>query len=347
MTKINYSSYAHVIEKGMNKRNMTGMAKILFDFMCAHENVVSGRITKKDLDSGIEHKMYTVPTKESIEWFKGQHDVAETLKKGASDAVIIAEAPAYFDEKVIDGLINSQKTEIVLNAMVELITSDNELDGDLLNHWLELKENGEFGAFLAEIFLYAVPQNNVVCDIDPDVFSPVLDEADEKEIQYFERLSKRLSKPTAILPPLIIDSEKEMEYIRQLLLAYADAEGIPCMDIEDLPLYPMYQMNFDEQRKNFYSAESIRESAKEILKLNEKDGFDIVKNEVLASVFPVWQLSFSEKQNGYQRLLRVLNSASNTVLSGNTKRRLLEWVSSAEKQGLCHFLVGEKQLWWV
>ena len=27
MVVINYSSYAHVIEKGMNKRNMTGMQK--------------------------------------------------------------------------------------------------------------------------------------------------------------------------------------------------------------------------------------------------------------------------------------------------------------------------------
>ena len=26
---INYSSYAHVIEKGMNKRNMTGMTQVL------------------------------------------------------------------------------------------------------------------------------------------------------------------------------------------------------------------------------------------------------------------------------------------------------------------------------
>ena len=35
MAVINYSSYAQAIEKGMSKRNMTGMAKVLFAFMCA------------------------------------------------------------------------------------------------------------------------------------------------------------------------------------------------------------------------------------------------------------------------------------------------------------------------
>lgn len=37
MAVINYSSFAQAIEKGMNKRNMTGMAKVLFAFMCDHE----------------------------------------------------------------------------------------------------------------------------------------------------------------------------------------------------------------------------------------------------------------------------------------------------------------------
>ena len=34
-------SYTHIIEKGMNKRDMIGMgmAKMLFDFMCKHSDV--------------------------------------------------------------------------------------------------------------------------------------------------------------------------------------------------------------------------------------------------------------------------------------------------------------------
>lgn len=163
---INYSSYAHIIEKGMNKRNMTGMAKVLFDFMCDQEDIVSGRITKRDIEAGITHKRYTVPDKESIEWFRGEHDVSETLKKGAGEAKIITAAPTYFEKHVIDGLINPQKFEIVIRAMTELIENDKILDSSLKQHWIELLGYEDYSAFLAEIFLYAVPQPNNVVTID-------------------------------------------------------------------------------------------------------------------------------------------------------------------------------------
>ena len=163
----------------------------------------------------------------------------------------------------------------------------------------------------------------------------------------FEAMIQKHAKPESKLPPLVIDSAKEMKYVKQLLMAYADAEKIPCMELEDLQSYPIYQRTFEKQRRDFYSADTVRESSKEILKLKEKDGFDIVKQEICDQVTPVWELSISEGQNGYQRLLRVLDRAGNAHLSGNTKKRLLDWIAAAEKQGICHFLVGEDKLWWV
>lgn len=345
--RINYSSYAHVIEKGMNRRNMTGMAKVLFEFMCDHEDVVTGRITKKDLEQGITHKRYIVPDKESIEWFRGQHDVAETLQKGAGNADIIRDAPGYFDDHVINGLINPQKLEIVINAMSDLIKSDDVVDEDVLDYWLRLRDVSDLGSFLANIFLYAVPQPNSGVMIDQEIVAPELDDEDTKELKMFETMVQKHAKPESKLPPLVIDSAKEMKYVKQLLMAYADAEKIPCMELEDLQSYPIYQRNFEKQRRDFYSADTIRESSKEILKIKEKDGFDIVKQEICDEITPIWELSISEGQNGYQRLLRVLDRAGNAQLSGNTKKRLLDWIAAAEKQGICHFLVGEDKLWWV
>ena len=345
--QINYSSYAHVIEKGMNRRNMTGMAIVLFDFMCDHEEIVSGRITKKDIEAGVTHKRYIVPDKESIEWFRGEHDVAETLKKGAGEAAIIADAAAYFESHVIEGLINPQKLEIVINAMSELIENDEVLDEGLRQRWIGLRDNDDYGGFLAEIFLYAVPQPNCVVTIDQEIVAPELDDEDARELRMFESMVKKHAKPESKTPPLVIDSAKEMKYVKQLLMAYADAEHIPCMELEDLQAYPIYQRNFEKQRRDFYSADTIRESSKEILKIKEKDGFDVVKQEICDEITPVWELSISEGQNGYQRLLRVLDRAGNAQLSGNTKKRLLDWIAAAEKQGICHFLVGEDRIWWV
>lgn len=163
----------------------------------------------------------------------------------------------------------------------------------------------------------------------------------------FESMVKKHAKPESKIPPLVIDSAKEMKYVKQLLMAYADAEHIPCMELEDLQFYPVYKNNFEKQRRDFYSADTIRESSKEILKIKEEDGFDIVKKEICDEITPVWELSITEGTNGYQRLLKVLDRAGSVQLSGNTKKRFLDWIAAAEKHGICHFLVGEDRLWWV
>ena len=71
MAVINYSSYAQAVEKGMSKRNMTGMAKVLFAFMCNHEDVVQRRITKADEKRGNMDVHYSVPDGEAIDWYFG------------------------------------------------------------------------------------------------------------------------------------------------------------------------------------------------------------------------------------------------------------------------------------
>ncbi len=347
MAVINYSSFAQALEKGMNRRNMTGMAKVLFDFMCNHEDVVHKRITKADIESGNTDKHYHVPEKESIEWFKGKHDVAETLKDGVGDNSIIAEAPKYFDENVLVGLLNPQKVEQAVNAIKELVISDETLDDNLRQIWLEECENGDEGAFLAHVFLYAVPQPNNLSQMDEEIIEPQLDPEDEKEIKMYESLLRKLGKPQADTPPFEI-ADKELEYVRQLLLAYSDAECVPCIDRSDLesnPKYKKYKNNFERSRQDFYCAEKIRESSKEILKLDEKDGFDIAKEEVFSGVVDVWELY--ESSNGFERMLQVLSKATNVNLSENTRRRLLNWIGNSEKKGFCHILVSENKLWWV
>lgn len=338
MVVINYSSYAHVIEKGMNKRNMTGMAKMLFAFMCKHTDIVHRRITKKDIEDGNTDLQYHVPDKEAIQWFRGEHDVAEILKAGAGNMVIIAEAPAYFNDVILEDLINPQKTEIVINGMIELIEQAENLNDNLRQSWRQMAEDKDYGDFLANIFLYAVPQPNDLSKIDMDIVAPQLDDEDAREIQMFEELSRKLEKPKADAPPREI-APKEVKYVKQCLMAYASAEHVPCIDREDLetiPKYSGYLRHFDRQRKDFYNADKIRESSKDILKLNEKEGFDLVKGEIFDSIVDLWEMT--EGKNGYRRMQEVLSSAASVPLSGHTKRRLLDWIDASEKKGICHIL---------
>lgn len=347
MASINYSSYAHAIEKGMNEQNMTGLAKALFSFMCDHEDVVHRRITKRDIAEGNTNRRYIIPDKESIQWYKGQHDVAGTLKVGAADPAIISEAPDYFDDYILGQFLNAQKIEQALNAVRTLVESDNELDDSLKQNWISEFEDRDYGKFLADVFLYAVPQCNRIEKGDRDIVKPKLDDEDEQELIMLEQLLQKHAKPQAITPPLEID-EKEIPYIRQLLMAYADAESVSCIDREDLeviPEYAKYKRNFERSRRDFYSAETIKESSKEILKINEKDGFDLVKGEVYDGVADVWELY--ESDDGFNRMLKVMAKASDVHLSANTQRRLLNWIGPAEKKGICHILVGDNKLWWV
>lgn len=347
MAVINYSSYAQAVEKGMSKRNMTGMAKVLFAFMCNHEDVVQRRITKADEKRGDMDVHYSVPDGEAIEWYRGLRDVSETLRNGAGNTDIIAEAPGYFEEHVLTDLINPQKEEQAIKAVKELVSEAENLDDNLRKSWLDECDNGDIGAFLAHVFLYAVPQSNVVSEIDEEIVAPILDEEDEKEIRLFESLVVKHAKPEPDEPPLEI-AEKEIEYVKQLLLAYADAEHVSYIDrsdLESIPRYSKYKNNFERSRRDFYSAEKVRESAKDILKLNEKDGFDLVKKEVLDGVVDVWEIYASS--DGFTRMLQVMSKATDVNITANTKRRLLEWIGNAEKKGICHVLVGENKLWWV
>lgn len=108
------------------------------------------------------------------------------ITKGAGNADIIKDVSGYFDDHVINGLINPQKLEIVINAMSDLIKSDDMVGEDVLDYWIRLRDESDFGSFLAYIFLYAVPQSNSGVMIDQEIVAPELDDEDTKELKMFE-----------------------------------------------------------------------------------------------------------------------------------------------------------------
>ncbi len=348
MTVLNYSSYAHAIEKGMNRPKMIVIARALFEFMCDHEDVVKRRITKSDIEKGNTNTRFIIRNTEAGEWYHGRHDVAEALRTGAGNTDIISEAPQYFEELIENGTFNPQKLEQMINAVKELVSNAQNLDEDLKTQWLEECEIRDDGAFLAHVFLYAITQDNVVPEpIDEEIVAPRLDKEDEEELRMYQKLLAKHAKPEPDEPPIDI-ADKEIEYVKQLLMAYADAEHVASIDRTDLennPKYRKYRRNFERSRWDFYSAEKIRESSKDILKLNEKDGFELAKKEVFSGVVDVWELH--DTDDGFKRMSAVMAQAASYELSENTKRRLLNWISAAERKGICHILVGENKLWWV
>lgn len=268
---LNYSSFAQTFEIGMSRRNMTGEAKKLFEFMCDEETIVKNRYGNR----------YHVPDKESIAWYRGEAEVAGTLVAAAGNPVITGKAAKAFKESIWPDLINNQKSDIMLAAMRDLVR-DGIRNDDATKEWLlKLYDDGDYYEFLAHTFLYAIVQKNTVGEMDLLPENTLSDE-DQKEIDQYEALLRKHAKPKAKQPPAEIDMGKEITYVNQMLCAFSDVTGEPNLTREELRKYPDYIADFEEQRQCFYAAETIHEEARDTLRIKDKDVFDLVKKEIKA-----------------------------------------------------------------
>lgn len=135
--------------------------------------------------------------------------------------------------------------------------------------------------------------------------------------------------------------EEEQPYVKALLEAYADAtveQVFAQCDLEKLP--KKYQVNFRNQRKAFFAAESARRQMREVypdsehqFKLLEQDAFDGIE-----------EVYWEDYDNGYKRLEAVLIKITNTSLDKSTLMHIKNLIGNLEKKGLCHILVNEKYI---
>lgn len=103
----------------------------------------------------------------------------------------------------------------------------------------------------------------------------------------------------------------ELKYIKALCDAYAQALGIPTVTEADIPSLPdPLPEDFSEQRKAYYSAESIEHSI--------RDTFDDGDDEFAKLKKDAWNgisMTYRSRRyaDGYERLLAVLEKITNTT----------------------------------
>ena len=113
---------------------------------------------------------------------------------------------------------------------------------------------------------------------------------------------------------------------------------------EDLKSQPKLERNFNNQRKSYYSAETLRRELRDTFTLDESDTFDILKDEMYDGVIETCDRDFN---TGYERMTSVLEHATMVPISNNLEDRLLDWVGAGEKKGVCHMLVNDKKIKWM
>ena len=133
-------------------------------------------------------------------------------------------------------------------------------------------------------------------------------------------------------------AEAESLYLRKLFDAYGDHLGQPVVDSEGLAAHAQLQKHYNRQRVLFYSAESLRNFARD---RTPEQTFDLLQGDVFSGVIDVCEAAHSD---GLERLRKTIVAAGQLDVSGNA---LVSVTKVADKQGICHQLANDDRLTWT
>ncbi len=98
-----------------------------------------------------------------------------------------------------------------------------------------------------------------------------------------------------------------------------------------------YKRDFDQQRKAYYSIESIVRGFRDVYDESDKQ-VQILKEEVYEGIYEVYM---GDYENGCERLRQVLIKITSTTLDKSTLSHIKNLIGNLEKKGLCHLLVND------
>ena len=133
-------------------------------------------------------------------------------------------------------------------------------------------------------------------------------------------------------------TEAESLYLRKLLDAYGDHLGQLVAACEELPTHSGLKGHYNRQRVLFYSAESLRNFARD---RTPPRTFDSLQEDVYNGVIDICEAAHSD---ALERLRKAVSAAGQLDVSGNA---LVGVTMVADKQGICHQLANNDRLTWT
>ena len=147
--------------------------------------------------------------------------------------------------------------------------------------------------------------------------------------------------PEKITPPETIEAD-ELIYVTELMKVYAEALGIDKLPVDVLEKYSKYRQNFERQRKNYYSAETIRRFVRDVF--TDSKQFEVLKGETYDGIIEVHEADYP---TGFDRLNAVTKHVSTVSTDKSLLCSKLHCIGNSEKKGVCHMLVNDKRIIWV
>jgi hypothetical protein len=138
--------------------------------------------------------------------------------------------------------------------------------------------------------------------------------------------------------PPVEPTSAESLYLRKLFDAYGDHMEQAVVDSSDLGSRPDLQEHYNRQRVLFYSAESLRNFARD---RTPPRTFDALQDDIFHGVIDVCESAYAD---GLQRLRTTISRAAQIDVAGNG---LVGVTKVADKQGICHQLANDDRLTWT
>lgn len=151
------------------------------------------------------------------------------------------------------------------------------------------------------------------------------------------RFGGGLAPREEVLPPPAEPTAAESLYLRKLLDAYGDHLGKAVAAKSALMGRPDLEEHYNRQRVLFYSAESLRNFARD---RTPPQTFESLKDDIYHGVVDVCE---AKHVDSLERLRATVVKAASLPIAGNA---LVGVTRVADKQGICHQLANDDRLSW-
>lgn len=145
-------------------------------------------------------------------------------------------------------------------------------------------------------------------------------------------------RPQTLIPPNEIAS-KEVRYVEQLYAVYSEHTQSSVKEAKHFVSDRKINHHFNHSRKCFYSAESLKEFARD--SLPGYDHFGDLAQEILDAVQTTL---YDVHQDSYAKLNRVCETALSLQITSNI---LTARMNAADRTGICHHLANEDRIVWI
>jgi hypothetical protein len=146
-----------------------------------------------------------------------------------------------------------------------------------------------------------------------------------------------IERPPPPKPPSTVHAQ-ENGYIDQLFSVIAQHLGIPVSAVKDFAHSTAMQQLFDRSRLTFYSAEGLKELARD--QMADQAFFDTLLDEFCDGLYHAYA---NTGQAGLERLRETVKAAQSLQLGGHV---LAMHVTANDREGACHQLANDARVQW-